>query len=85
MAEWTEIFEVTRKLNLAEARVKELEQRNLDWESLEGELCPEDVGFKEYIGALQKHNAALTLKVKGLQNMLQNYADIQALLSPEGR
>lgn len=47
-----------------QAEIADLRGRLMDWENEEGSVCPEDVGFAEYIRLLEKKVTALTDRLR---------------------
>jgi len=60
-----------REINALRARAEAAERERDKWEEREGRICPEDVGFEEYIKALQ---AQLTEAERAQQVLRANFA-----------
>jgi DNA repair exonuclease SbcCD ATPase subunit len=54
-----EIEEEGSEIERLRRRIAELEAELAKWEEREGAVCPEDVGFDEYIKVLMKANTGL--------------------------
>jgi cell division protein FtsB len=85
-----DIFEACDLIDRLTAENNALKAELEDWRNKEGSVCPEDVGFVEYlrvkeqeIKRLTAENKALAERIEKLENYLK--ADITDALSPERR